>query len=277
MPNNAHMTKGERRDAARAEALSLREKQLRRDKRNRAITLGVLAAAVIALVVVVWMILQEGNKTAMEKVGTFPATATATERTGIPIGQAGAAGTSNGDAPEVGVYLDYMCPVCGQFEELNGATLDELRESGAATVVLYPVSILDRQSAGSEYSTRAASAVAWVADRAPEALADFNDQLFANQPQEGTAGLTDQQLSDLAEQAGVPGDVAGGIADGTARETFGEWVTATTEAATGNQALVNPQSGGFGTPTITIDGERWDGNWSETGALQQAVTEAAGA
>jgi hypothetical protein len=89
-------------------------------------------------------------------------------------------------------------------------------------------------------------------------------------------GLADQQLADLAEQAGVPGDVAGGIADGTARETFGEWVTATTEAATGNQALVNPQSGGFGTPTITIDGERWDGNWSETGALQQAVTEAAG-
>ncbi|WP_344249047.1 DsbA family protein [Isoptericola hypogeus] len=268
------MTKAQRRDAARAEALALREKELQRDKRNRVITLSVLAVALVALAVVVWVILQQGQKKDMPLADvTMPSTAQ--ESGGIPVGADGAAGTSNEGAPVIDVYLDYMCPICGQFEQVNAESIDQMVSGGDATVVYHPVAILDDQSAGTEYSTRAAAAAAWVADRAPEAFPAYNAALFTNQPGEGTEGLTDEQLASYAEEAGAPADVASGISDGTARDTFGQYAYSATQAATTDEALQNPQTGGFGTPTVVVDGERFD-NWSTAGALEEAVTAAAG-
>lgn len=267
---NAHLTKAQRREAARAEALALQQKQAARDKRNRFITLGVLAVAVIALAVVVWMILREGERNSVDNVplSQVEMPSTAQENGGIPVGADGAAGTTNEGAPVVDVYLDYMCPICGQFEAANAASIDQMIADGTATVVYHPVSILDDQSQGTEYSTRAASAVAWVADQAPEAFPAFSASLFTNQPAEGTEGLTDEQLASYAEEAGVPADVATGIEDGTARETFGQYVFSLTNAA------VEAADGNFGTPRVLIDGEVFQ-NWNQTGALQQAVEAAA--
>ncbi|QJW35828.1 DsbA family protein [Cellulosimicrobium protaetiae] len=284
MPSNEAQTKAQRREAARAEALALREAQAKRDKRNRLITIGALVAGVLVLVGVflaVWIPAMNDQQKTVDAVAagnladvTNPATAR--EDGGIPMGADGAAGTENDGAVEVGVYLDYMCPICGQFEETNGATLDELRSSGDITVVLHPVSILDRVAQSQQFSTRSASAAAWIADQAPEALNAFNTAMFQNQPAEGSGTLTDAQIADIAEQAGVPADVAAGIEDGTAVETYGDWVATATSLVTQDEALANPQSGGFGTPTITIDGERWDGNWSDPNALPDAVTAAQG-
>ena len=64
------------------------------------------------------------------------ALARALEALAVSLGADGAAGTENEGAVEVGVYLDYMCPICGQFEETNGATLDQLREKLAGRCVL---------------------------------------------------------------------------------------------------------------------------------------------
>ncbi len=170
MPSNETQTKAQRREAARAEALALREAQAKRDKRNRLITIGALVAGVLVLVGVflaVWIpAMNDRNKT-IDAVAagnladvTSPATSSA-EDGGIPIGADGAAGTQNEGAVEVGVYLDYMCPICGQFEETNGAALDQLRESGDVTVVLHPISILDRVAQSQQFSTRSAAAAAW--------------------------------------------------------------------------------------------------------------------
>jgi len=285
MPSNEPQTKAQRREAARAEALALREAQAKRDKRNRLITIGALVAGLLVLVGVflaVWIPAMNDRNQTIDAVTagnlsevTNPASGNDTG--GIPIGADGVAGTDNGaDAVEVGVYLDYMCPICGQFEDINGESLDALREAGDVTVVLHPVSILDRASQGTQYSTRSASAVAYVADQAPEALNEFNALLFANQPAENTEGLTDQQLADFAEQAGASSEVAAAIADGTATETFADWAATATNLVTQDESLANPQSGGFGTPTITIDGERWDGNWSDPTALTSAVQAAQG-
>ena len=284
MPSNEAQTKAQRREAARAEALALREAQAKRDKRNRLITIGALVAGVLVLVGVflaVWIpAMKDQNKTidavAAGNLADVTSPSTSRDDGGIPMGADGAAGTENEGAVEVGVYLDYMCPICGQFEETNGATLDQLRESGDITVVLHPVSILDRMANAQQFSTRSAAAAAWIADRAPEQMNAFNAIMFQNQPEENVSTLTDEQIADLAEQAGVPADVAAGIADGTAVETYGDWAATATSLVTQDEALVNPQSGGFGTPTITIDGERWDGNWSDPNALSEAVTAAQG-
>ena len=274
---NPNMTKAQRRDAARAEALALREKEQQRDRRNRIITLSVLAVALVALGVVVWMILQQGAKNNVEDVPLAEVTmpSTAQENGGIPVGADNAAGTENTDAPVIDVYLDYMCPVCGQFEQTNAGDIDEMVAGGDATVVYHPVSILDRLSAGTDYSTRAASAAAYVADKAPEAFPAFHAALFTNQPKENSEGLTDEQLGQYAEQAGAPAEVATAIEDGTARQTFGQYVHSATQEATSDEALQNPQSGSFGTPTVLVDGEVF-GDWGTQGALGQAVTAAAG-
>jgi protein-disulfide isomerase len=162
-----------------------------------------------------------------------------------------------------------MCPVCGQFEDINAADVEAMATDGDATVVIQPVSILDRTSQGSEYSTRSASAAYFVADRAPEQFFAFHNALFANQPEEGTSGLDDDELAAVAEGAGVPADVAAGIADGTARSTFGQYTHSLTLDASANENLFNA-NGGFGTPTVVVDGTRFEG-WNQPGALLATV------
>ncbi|MEU4364384.1 thioredoxin domain-containing protein [Promicromonospora sp. NPDC023987] len=265
---STNMTKAQRRDAARAEALALQKKQQSREKRSRAIVLSALGLGLVVLVVAVVMIFAEGQKTPMEKVDNIPAGVV--ENTGIPVGSTGAAGTTNEGAKTLDVYVDYMCPICGQFESLNGASITEMREAGDVTLVVHPVTILDRASQGTEYSTRAAAAAAWVADRAPEQFTAFHEAMFASQPEEGTAGLSDEQIAQVAEQAGVPADVAAGIADGDANDTYEEWVRAATEEAQNDESVLNAE-GGFGTPTVLVEGERFEG-WQAPGALTQAIT-----
>lgn len=267
--SQSNQTKAQRRDAARAEALSLQKKQQAREKTFRVATLSVLGGLVVLLGVAIWFIMQESGKSTMEKVSAVPAGVI--EETGIPVGASGAAGTQNEGAERLDVYLDYMCPVCGQFESINGASIDQMREDGDITLVVHPVSILDRLSQGTDYSSRSAAAAAWVADRAPEAFAEYNDLLFANQPAENSPGLTDAQLADLAEQAGAPADVAEGITDGEADDTFRDWVTAATEVATSDPDLMNPETGSFGTPTVLVGGERF-ADWGTVGSLTTAIT-----
>ncbi|WP_275005699.1 DsbA family protein [Promicromonospora iranensis] len=264
---STNTTKAQRRDAARAEALALQKKQQAGEKRSRMIVLGVLGLAVVGLVIAVVLIISGGQRTPMEKVENFPAGVV--EDTGIPVGSDGAAGTTNDGAPTLDVYVDYMCSHCGEFEALNGADIAELREAGDVTLVVHPVSILNRASQGTEYSTRAASAAAWVADRAPGQFADFHEAMFASQPETNTPGLSDDQIAEVAEQAGVPADVAAGITDGEAVETFGEWVGAATEAAGTDESLTT--DGQLSTPTVLIDGERF-GGWVDPGALAAAIT-----
>ncbi|PZR51625.1 disulfide bond formation protein DsbA [Xylanimonas oleitrophica] len=280
--NSPNLSKAQRREAARAEALALKQKQAARDRRNRIVTLGVLGVVLVALAAIVIYILGQSDTGSgpevedipLSEVATVPAPARADG--GIPVGTDGVAGGEGAaDAPEVGVYFDYMCPICGDFEAANTASIEAMMSSGAANVVFHPVSILDRASAGTAFSTRSAAAAAWVADRAPEHFLEFHDTLFANQPAERSRGLSNREMADLAVEAGVPQDVADGIADGTAHQDYGQWVYSVTRQVTADEALANPQTGGFGTPTVTIDGERWGGDWRDPAALQQAVAEAA--
>jgi protein-disulfide isomerase len=265
---STNMTKAERRDAARAEALALQKKQQSAEKRSRLIVLSALGLGLVALIVAVVLIFAEGQTPPMERVDGAPAGVV--DDTGISVGADGVAGTSNEGAERLDTYVDYMCPYCGQFEAQNGADITELREAGDVTLVIHPVSILDRLSEETEYSTRAASAAAWVADRAPEQFLAFHEALFANQPDENTPGLSNEQLAGLADEAGVPAEASTGIADGEAVETFEEWVRAATEAAGSDESL-QAADGTFSTPTVLVGGERFDA-WTAPGALTGALT-----
>lgn len=198
-----------------------------------------------------------------------------TESGAIPVGPEGVAGTVDGAAADVvvvSVYVDYMCPYCGQFEQVNGPTLDQLRGDGTIIVEYHPVSILDDASLGTAYSTRAAAAAALVADQAPEAFVTFNTALFATQPAENTAGLTDPEIATLARGAGVPEGVASTIESGAylaGPGSFVDWVGAATDRAA--QDL-----GRLATPTVLIDGAPLNTDWAVPGALAQAIADARG-
>jgi protein-disulfide isomerase len=107
------------------------------------------------------------------------------------------------------------------------------------------ISFLDRASS-TDYSTRAMNAHAAVLDVAgPEVAKKFHDALFAQQPPEGGAGLSDDTLVELAIAAGADADVV----EKPIRElAFEQWVKNATDAA--SRAEVT------GTPTVLVDGER---------------------
>ncbi len=285
-------SKHQRREEARAEALRLREEQQRQARRQRTIVIALLVVGALVVAGVVAYVLSRAPQTGAyeglpasedfvdveDPLAEVAAPSTATETGGIRVGEDGVAGVEDvpEDAVVVTVYADFMCPVCGDFERINGPMLDELREAGEVVVEYHPVSILDRYAEGTRYSTRSATAAALVADRAPEAYVGFSTALFASQPAESTPGLSDAELAELAAAAGVPQDVADTIADGSYLEgdgSFAAWVAASTQTASREFA---PQ---FGTPTVLVDGENVADlgvNWQVEGALEAAIDEARG-
>ncbi|MDR1293907.1 MAG: thioredoxin domain-containing protein [Bifidobacteriaceae bacterium] len=134
---------------------------------------------------------------------------------GIPIGPGGVAGAALDSGPDIQIdtYIDYMCPFCRRFERDNGPAIRTLVDSGRATWVLHPLAFLDRLSNGTDYSTRSSAAAFAVAGIAPQALGAFHAALFANQPREGSDGLTDEKLASLATAAGVPTEQVGHLGD----------------------------------------------------------------
>lgn len=140
------------------------------------------------------------------------------------------------------VYEDYLCPFCAEFEKENAEQIERWIAAGTVSVDYRTVSILD-QASSTAYSTRAAMASAAVRDAAPQAWPAFHAALFANQPPEGGAGLSDGALADLAAQAGAPRDaVLGALAD----RRFARWVEAVTQSAGAGPDRLE------GTPTVVL-------------------------
>lgn len=219
----------------------------------RWVGIGALVTLVVALVLVV----------VRQSATTDPAPRAAAG-VATPAGLTDDGSIAVGEGPvTISIYFDYLCPACGAFEQANGDALDELLRADDVTVDLRPISFLDRLSAGTEYSTRAANALATVVDAAPGHAWDFHRALYAHQPQEGDAGLTDQQLADVARDVGVPDRVAATFADAR----FEAWVAQRTE-----QAFAD---GVEGTPTILVGGKPFEGDPYRTGSLASVVEEAA--
>lgn len=103
---------------------------------------------------------------------------------------------------DIQVYLDTMCPFCGQFERDYTPTILADDELG---LTVRPISILDNASMGTEYSTRAASSIYAVARESEDetTTATYIAALFKDQPEEGTEGYTNEELFAFAADLGV--------------------------------------------------------------------------
>lgn len=152
-----------------------------------------------------------------------------------------------GQPAKVVVYMDFMCPSCGDFHSSYATTLDRLRNEGQITVEYRPVTFLDGEST-TRYSSRAAAAAACVANASPHKYASFLSQLYAHQPAQGSSGLSDQELKSLASAAGA--DAAECIDSGT----YLAWVRYSNRLA--------EDSGINSVPTAFVDGKQWGGGTS---------------
>jgi len=144
----------------------------------------------------------------------------------------------------VEIYQDYMCPYCGMFEKEAQATIDKLVSDGKIQLTIHPIAILDEASNGTKYSTRASAAAACASDAGK--LLPYNSALYANQPQEGSDGLTTDKLVQIGTSVGLGNDFESCVKSGT----YLTWVPQVTDAAS--------RRGIQGTPTVYVAGKRLD-------------------
>lgn len=222
--------------AARERAAAVRKEQERAERRRRSLVIGGAVAVVLTLLLGIGYAVQSSRDSTGQVASA-------------PSGVVGEYAVPRGDpdAPvTVTVFEDFMCPFCGDLEAGSRALLEERVEAGDVQVHYRVVAWLDRVSEGSDYSTRAMNAVGVVLDTAgQDAAVRMHDLLFEQQPEEGTEGLSDEQLIDLAVVAGAEESaVAGPIRD----RKFEQWTENASDEAS--------KDGVGQTPTVLVDGEK---------------------
>ena len=279
-------SRNEQREAAREKARVLREEQKKRERRNKWLIQGGIIVAVLAVVgLVAGLLLNNvrpdgpgpanmasngivltGAEGVITPVETPALAADATPTPTVP--------DDSGTVANIVTYIDYLCPFCGQFEQTNSESIRAMIEEGAATLEVHPIAILTNKSAGTQYSLRAANAAACVADNSPESFLDFHDLMFQNQPEEGTEGLSNDEIAELAKQADVSSfsTIEKCIDD----KQFHTWVQDAT-----NQALTQPVPNSdlasiTGTPTVLVNGKQYVGSLTDPAEFQSFVLQATG-
>jgi protein-disulfide isomerase len=214
---------------------AMQAQQAATERRRRAVIVGAIVVAVIAVVVGIGIVVQSNRSDTAS--GTGPP-AGVTSHNGVYRGQASA-------PVSVVVSEDFQCPVCKAFEENVGSTLQSDIAKGTIRLEYRPIAFLDRQST-TNYSSRALETAACALDQGgPSVFNALHDLLFANQPKEGSAGLSDDELAGLAAQAGADKSaVAACQKDGT----YEGWAHDATEQAS--------KDGINGTPTYFVDGQQ---------------------
>jgi protein-disulfide isomerase len=279
--NESRLSKNEKRENAREKARVLREEQKKKDKRTRLLLQGGIIVAALAIIAVVVLVIINSIKPAgpgplnMASDGIqisqgFVATETPALQPGDdPVPTERAEGELN-----ITMYVDYLCPICGQFEATNGDYISSLLENGGTTVDIHPITILDRLSQGTKYSTRSANAASCVANYSPNQFYDFHNLLFANQPAENSTGLSDEELIDLTAQAGVSD--ADSIASCIKGQEFKAFVTNATSRALNGPIPNSNVDKVTGTPTVIVNGLKYEGPINDLASFQAFVIQAAG-
>ncbi|AMB59295.1 DsbA family protein [Microterricola viridarii] len=276
-------SKNQRREAARQKARELREQQKKKDRRNKMMLQGGIVLGVIAVVAVVSLVVVNSFR----PEGPGPKNMASD---GILIGEglvaaetpALAAGATpipskpdeTGSVANIRVWVDYLCPYCGDFERTNGAQIEGWVDSGAATLEVFPIATLISRSAGTKYSLRAANAAGCVANYSPNDFLAFNTAMFADQPEENTAALNNSEIKQRVKDAGVANtsQINKCIDD----ETFKSWVLDATDRATTGPLPNTELPKVKGTPTVLVNGKQYAGSLEDPKEFAAFVQQATG-
>ncbi len=242
-PQEQKVTRSEQREAARAKAREMREASQKSDRRKRGLKQFAVVALILGLLAGVGaIVVNQINQVPVTPSDTINYPHNMTWNNGIQIGKDfkvinnpnvvnGAAPTGTPTptpittVPNITVYLDYQCPVCGKFEEAQHAQLSDWVKLGAATVEIHPVAFLDgyRDNYSTNFSQNVANAAVCVADQAPNSFFNYSAYLYANQMPEGGAGPSDSQLLQWAKDSGV-GSASSAVETCIKSKKFVPWV-----------------------------------------------------
>ncbi|KFF59556.1 hypothetical protein JF66_10425 [Cryobacterium sp. MLB-32] len=277
-------SKNQRREAARDKAKLIRVEQQKKDRRNKFLLQGGIGLAAVGIVVVVALVIMNSIRPAVPGPANMASD-------GILIGEGLTAVTTPALQPEatpvasqpdasgtvanIRVYVDYLCPYCGDFETTNGDQIAQWVDSGAATVEIHPIAILTGRSAGSQYSLRAANAAACVANYSPDNFYAFNSAMFVDQPAENTTGRSDADLQDVVRNSGVTTALTQ-IDTCITDETYKSWVIASTDRATAGPIPNSPLTAIASTPTVLVDGKQYQGSLADPKEFAAFVLQSAG-
>ena len=223
------MSKKNRADDRASRAAAAIEAQRRQETRRRNLMVGGVVAGLVVIVLLGWLITRS-----LDTSADVDAPAAGSEF-GLTIGPADAAN-------KVVVYEDFLCPFCADFEAATRDDLQQLAADGQVQVEYRPFNFL---SGLGDYSARSAGAFSIVLDTSGADVAKkFHDLLFENQPEEQGPFPSDDDLADLAVEAGAAdADVRDAIANNEGQD----WVDRATQSA--------DSAGVSGTPTILLNGE----------------------
>jgi len=247
----------ERREAQREALRRQRQTELKRQRTVRTIVIAVITVVVLAVVAVAGLFIYRS----LQPEG--PVTMPEGMEQDQPYLELGAPADSG--APVVQIHLDFMCPHCGTFEEINAADISTMVENEEATVQVVPRRFMDASSSSGDFSSRAANALIAVHADDPANTLAFQELVFANQPTQGTAGPSNDELWAFAEEVGASEQVRTDIED----RTYQPWV----------RQIADPygEENGGGTPYVEIDGEEISSEvWGTEGGLREAVLAADG-
>jgi protein-disulfide isomerase len=253
--------------AARAEQMRKEREKVERKQRN--LISVAIVAVVIALIAVGGYAIHNTSKNNSPS-GKYVSPPNLSDKTnfGFNYNAVDAGGKAGVKPVTVALYEDFQCPICKQFEEgAPGAFLAQQVKAGKITIQYRPFAFLNT-SGNDHYSNRAASAGMCVYEQGgAAAYKKFHDVLYANQPDEGGSGLTDNVLVGYANQVG-----ATGLKTCIKTNKYVPWVV--------KAKAKGSAEGVSGTPTVMINGKIING---ATGAnsvpqvadLQKAITAAA--
>lgn len=287
------------RASAREQARKVAEQQARRERTSKIWLRGGVVTLIIAVAVVIILIVATSGSDSQDSdeakppsttpstyvdggiafgKGQTPIVPPGTKPKNAPDNLAPAKSKTKKDAAHLVVYLDLQCPVCKSFEQLNGAHVQNWAKEGNVAVEYRPIAFLDDMSNGNRYSSRAANAMACVADSQPKKFMHTLTTLFAKQPKEDGHGMSDKQLTANVKSAGVDIDAKihtkgkkgkqQTVGQCISHEFFKKSVSYDTK-----QALNKVHA----TPTVLLDGKKVDGKvWQNPKKFSYNVLKASG-
>lgn len=174
-------------------------------------------------------------------------------------------GTGTDGVPVLELWEDFQCPACGALEEVNGAGIAELAETGQVRLIWRPTHFLDL-NLGNDASNRAIAAWGCAIDAGK--TREYHDVVYANQPSDEGLGYTRDQLIGFGEQVGITGADLETFTQCVQDGTYRAW------AANSNQEFQN--AGHQGTPFGLLDGVVVENaTLADPEALKAAVAQAA--
>lgn len=217
----------------------MRAAQLANQRASRLRRIIIAGSAVLVLVLVAVMVVvvvQQSNAPAASSNSelAYPPNATPA-RDGIVV-------NDNADKPDVGLYFDYQCAGCVQFEQSFGGALNLLGQTGEIRLVHHTRVFLDKgNQAGLSHRAAQAAACSDVVG----AYAPYQTAIFAAAPQ---GPYTDELFLDtIPNQVGITGADLTAFRACVANQNLAPFVQAVDDAA-GRAGINN-------TPTLTVNGK----------------------